>query len=182
MIWATVSSWSCFCWLYRASPSLAAKNIINLILMLTIWWCLCVVSSLALLEEGVCYAQCFLLAEVYQPFPCFILYSKAKFACYSRYLLTSSFRIPVPYDEKGFFFFWMFIVEGLVGLHRTVQVSSSLQHYWLGHTLILQWYWTVCFGNRDLSAIFVIAPKYCIPESFVDYDVYSISSMESCPQ
>ena len=28
MIWATVSSWSCFCWLYRASPSLAAKNII----------------------------------------------------------------------------------------------------------------------------------------------------------
>ena len=30
MIWATVSSWSCFCWLYRASPSLDAKNIINL--------------------------------------------------------------------------------------------------------------------------------------------------------
>ena len=28
MIWA--SSQSCFCWLYRASPSLAAKNIINL--------------------------------------------------------------------------------------------------------------------------------------------------------
>ena len=27
MIWATVSFWSCFCWLYRASPSLAAKNI-----------------------------------------------------------------------------------------------------------------------------------------------------------
>ena len=31
MIWATVSSRSFFCWLYRASPSLAAKNIINLI-------------------------------------------------------------------------------------------------------------------------------------------------------
>ena len=29
MIGATVSSWSCFCWLYRASPPLAAKNIIN---------------------------------------------------------------------------------------------------------------------------------------------------------
>ena len=25
MIWATVSSWSCFCWLYKSSPSLAAK-------------------------------------------------------------------------------------------------------------------------------------------------------------
>ena len=36
MVWATVSSRSCFCWLYRASPSLAAKNIINLILVLTI--------------------------------------------------------------------------------------------------------------------------------------------------
>ena len=41
MIWATVSFWSCFCWLYRASPSLAAKNIISLISVLTIWWCPC---------------------------------------------------------------------------------------------------------------------------------------------
>ena len=39
MIWVTVSSWSCFCWLYRASPSLAAKNIINLTSVLTTWWC-----------------------------------------------------------------------------------------------------------------------------------------------
>ena len=37
MIWAIVSSWSCFCWLHRASPSLATKNIINLISVLTIW-------------------------------------------------------------------------------------------------------------------------------------------------
>ena len=27
MIWATVRSWSCFCWLYRASASLPAKNL-----------------------------------------------------------------------------------------------------------------------------------------------------------
>ena len=40
MIWATVSSQSCFCWLCRDSPSLAAKNRINLILVLTIRWCL----------------------------------------------------------------------------------------------------------------------------------------------
>ena len=31
MIWATVSSRSCFCWQCRDSPSLAAKNIMNLI-------------------------------------------------------------------------------------------------------------------------------------------------------
>ena len=62
---ATVRSWSfcfvLFCffwWLYRASPFLAAKNIINLIFILTIWWCLCVESSLVLLDEGVWYDQC----------------------------------------------------------------------------------------------------------------------------
>ena len=27
MIWTTVSSWSCFCWLYTASPSFAAENL-----------------------------------------------------------------------------------------------------------------------------------------------------------
>ena len=59
MIWATVSSWSCFCWLYIASPPLAAKNIINLLSVLTIWWCLWVVFSLKLLEEVVCYDQVF---------------------------------------------------------------------------------------------------------------------------
>ena len=63
MIWATISSLSCSCWLYSASLSSAAKNIINVILLLTIWWCLCVESSLVLLEEDVCYDQCVLLAK-----------------------------------------------------------------------------------------------------------------------
>ena len=44
MIWVTVSAWSYFCWLYRASPSSAANNIINLILIMTICWCPCVES------------------------------------------------------------------------------------------------------------------------------------------
>ena len=48
-----------------ASPSLAAKNIINLISVLTIWWCPCVESSLVLLEEGVCDAQCIFFAKLY---------------------------------------------------------------------------------------------------------------------
>ena len=60
MICAIVSFQSCFCLLYRASPSLAAKNIISLILVLTIRWCPCVESSFVLLEERVCYDQCVL--------------------------------------------------------------------------------------------------------------------------
>ena len=41
MIGARFNSRSCYCWLYRASPSSAAENIINLISVLTIWWCPC---------------------------------------------------------------------------------------------------------------------------------------------
>ena len=33
-----------------------------------------------------------------------ILYSKTKLVCYSRYLLTSCFCIPIPYHEKDIFF------------------------------------------------------------------------------
>ena len=103
MICGTVSSQSCFFWLYRAYPSLAAKNIVNLILVLAIWWYPSVESSLVLLEEGVCYDQCVLLAQLL-PLPCFILYYKGKFACYSRCFLTSYFCIPVPYNDKDIFF------------------------------------------------------------------------------
>ena len=53
-------------------------------------------------ESGVCYDQCVLLAKLLA-FALFILYSKAKVACYSRYLLTSYFFILVPYDEKDIF-------------------------------------------------------------------------------
>ena len=55
------------------------------------------------LEEGVCYDQCILLAKLYVPLPCFILYSKVKFACYSSCFLTSYFCILVPYIENIFF-------------------------------------------------------------------------------
>ena len=149
MIWATVISRSCFCWLYRAFPSFAAKNIIIVILVLTIWWCPCVESSLVLLEEGVCCDQCIFLAKLYSSLPCFIPHSKAKFACYSRCFLTSYFFFPVPYNEKDIFF-GVLTLEGLVGLHRTIQLQL-LQHYWLRHRLGLLWYWMVCLGNEQRS-------------------------------
>jgi len=107
MILATVSSRSCFCWLYRASPSLAAKNIINLISVLTIWLCPRIQSFFVC-----CWKRMFAMTSKFScqnsvlqsnPFFCFILYSKAKFACYSSYLLTSYFCIPVPYNEKDIF-------------------------------------------------------------------------------
>ena len=52
MIWDTGSSWSCFCWLYRASTASAAKNMINLISVLTTWWCPSVQSFLVCWKTG----------------------------------------------------------------------------------------------------------------------------------
>ena len=83
-------------------------------------------------------------------FACFILYSKAKFACYSRYFLTFYFCIPVLYNEKDIFFGCLLVVGGVVGLHRTFQLQL-LQCYWLGHRLGLLWYWMVCLGNEQRS-------------------------------
>ena len=54
-------------------------------------------------RKGVCYDQCTLLAKLCLPLPCFILYSKAKLACYSRYLLISYFCIP-----ESIFHYWLF--------------------------------------------------------------------------
>ena len=59
-------------------------------------------------------------------FALFILYSKAKFACYPRYLLTSYYCIPVHYDKKDIFWGEL-VLEVLVGLHGTVQLQL-LQH------------------------------------------------------
>ena len=41
--------------------------------------------------------------------------------------------------------------------------------------------WFVLETNRDHSVIFETASKYCISDSFVDYDGYSISSKEFLP-
>ena len=63
--------WS-FCSLCKASPDLAVQNIMNLILVLTIWWCPRVKLPLLLLEEGVCYDQCVLWTKLLA-FLCFVL-------------------------------------------------------------------------------------------------------------
>ena len=47
------------------------------------------------------------------------------------------FFIPVPCNEKDIS--WVFILEGLVCLHRTIQLHL-FQHYWLGHRLGLLGY------------------------------------------
>ena len=75
----------------------------------------------------------------------------------------------------------MFVLKGLGGLHRTVQ-PQVLQHYWWGIDLdYCDIEWFALETNRDHSVIFEIASKYCILDSFVDHDDYSISSKGFLP-
>ena len=101
-IWATVTSRICFYWQYRASPFLAEKKKIDLISVLTIWWCPCVELSLVLLEESVCYDQCVLLTKVCYFCPASFCISRPNFL-----LLQISFDflfcIPIPQDVKDIF-------------------------------------------------------------------------------
>ena len=75
--------------------------------------------------------------------------------------------------------FWGVFLEGLVGLHRTVQL---LQRYCWGIGLdYCDIEWFALETNRDHSVVFEIASKYCISDSFVDHDGYSISSKGFLP-
>ena len=81
--------------------------------------------------------------------------------------------------------FGVLVLEGLVGLHRTVQLQL-LHHYWSGYNLDyydVEWFvkWFDLEMNRDHSIVFDVAPKYCISDSYFDYDGYSISSMWFLP-
>ena len=67
----------------------------------------------------------------------------------------------------------MLVLEGLVGLHSTVQLQL-LQHYWWGIDLdYCDIEWFALETNRDHSVVFEIASKYCISDSFVDHNGYS---------
>ena len=148
MIWATVSSPSCFCWLYRASTSLAKKNVISLILVLTFWWC----SYVSLLL--CCWKRVFSMTSVFS-WQNSVTLCPASF-CTLRPNLpvtpgiswppTFSFQSPIMKRTS----FGVLVLEGLVVLHRTIQLQL-LQHYCMGHRLGLLQYWIFCLGNEQRS-------------------------------
>ena len=76
----------------------------------------------------------------------------------------------------------MLVLEGLVGLHRT---SFNLIFFSItGQGIDLDYCgieWFALEINRDHSVVFEIASKYCILDSVVDYDGYSISSKGCLP-
>ena len=74
----------------------------------------------------------------------------------------------------------MLVLKDLVCLH-TIQLQLFSVTGWdidLGYCDIE---WFALETNRDHSVIFEIASKYCISDSFFDYDGYSISSKGFLP-
>ena len=78
--------------------------------------------------------------------------------------------------------FWMLVLDGLVGLHRTFQLSffgiSGLDIE-LNYCDVE---WFSLETNQDHSVIFEISPKDCILDSLIDYQGYPFLLRDSCPQ
>ena len=75
----------------------------------------------------------------------------------------------------------MLFLKGLVDLHRTIQLQL-LQRYCWGIDLDyhdIEWF--ALETNRGHSVVFEITSKYCISDSFVAHDGYSISSKGFLP-
>ena len=77
--------------------------------------------------------------------------------------------------------FWVLVLKGLVGLHRTIQLQL-LNITDLGIDLdYCDIEWFALETNRGYSIVFEITAKYCILDSFVDCEDYSISSKGILP-
>ena len=165
MIWATISSRSCFSWKYRASPSLAAKNRIwfgidHLVMSVyrVISWVVgkgCLLWPARSLDKSLLAFSLLHFVLLCQP------------ACYSRYILTYYFCNPIPYDEKDIFIL-VLVLETVVCLHRTIQLHL-LQPQWLGINLdYCDVKWLALEIKWDHFLVLKFAPKYCILDSFDD--------------
>ena len=75
----------------------------------------------------------------------------------------------------------MLVLGGLVDLHRTILFSFFSITGWGIDLDDCDIEWFALEFNRDHSVIFEVASKYCILDSFVNYDGYSISSKGFLP-
>ena len=163
-----------FYWLYRASPSLDAKNIINPVL--TIWRCPCVSLLLC------CWKRCLLWPL------CSLGKTLLAFALLHPVLQICRPNLPV---SPGISWLPTFAFQSPIMKRTSVlDVSSRRPYRTLSFFGISGWgldldycgiEWFASETDRDPSVVFEIAPKYCISDSFVDYDGYSISSKGFLP-
>lgn len=155
MIWATVTSSSCFCWEYNRASSFGFKEH-NLI-----YWPsgdVRVQLSPGLLESVFALTQHVLLLTKLLALLCFILYSKNQnlpVILGIPWLPDFAFQSTKMKRDTPL----VFILD-VVGLHRTNQLQI-LWHQGLGHILGLLWYWKwlALETNQEHSVVFEIAPN-----------------------
>ena len=75
----------------------------------------------------------------------------------------------------------MLVLKGLVGLHKPFNFSFFSITGWGIDLDNCDIEWFALEMNRNHSVVFEIASKYCISDSFVDHDGYSISSEAFLP-
>ena len=75
----------------------------------------------------------------------------------------------------------MLVRKGLVGLMEPFNFSFFSITGWGIDLYYCDIEWFALETNRDHSVIFEITSKYCISDSFVDHDGYSISSKGFLP-
>jgi len=88
-------------------------------------------------------------------------------------------------DDDKDIFFSVLVLEGLIGLHRAIQLQRLL-HLCLGHILGLLWYWMVYLGNEprafclfwDCTQVLHFGLFFFF---FYNYEGYSISSKGFLP-
>ena len=150
---------------YHSTCTVAAKNIINLLSILTIWWCSCV-EFLVLWKRGFAMTSAFSWQNSVSLCPVSPCTPRPNLPVTPgiSWLPTFAFQSPI----MKWHIFWVLVPENcrtIVGLHRTIQLQI-LQHYWLRYRLGLLWYWVVWLENRDHSIVFEIAPRSCILDFF----------------
>ena len=78
-------------------------------------------------------------------------------------------------------FFLVLVLRDGLGLHR-IGEHQLFWHLEFGHRLdYSDVEWFVLEMNQDHSVVFEVTPKYCISDSFVDYEGYCISSKGFLP-
>ena len=161
MVWAIVNSWSCFCWLYRASPSSCKEDnqsdfdidylVMSMGSFLVLWKRVLVTTSLFSWQNSVSLCPVsFCTPRPNLPVTPIISWLPT---------LHSS-----PLWWKGHLF-WVLVLEGLVGLHRTIQI----QRFWcycLGQNLGLLWIWPMHSLGKTLLDFallhFVLQGQTCL--------------------
>ena len=105
-----------------------------------------------LLEEAVCDDQCVLLAKLLFAFALLHSVLQGQICLLLQLFLDFLLLYFIPYNEKDIFF-WVLVLKGLVGLHKTVQLQLLQCYFWDIDLDYCDIEWFALETNRDHSVV-----------------------------